>query len=149
MLTGAGLPKEFQAEDLNTSSYLINRSPSTTIGFITPMERWTGKVPNLMKLKTFGYTAYAHIRPNNLWARALKFIFLGHLDGVKGYKFWYITMSRDEVFHESDCPFLPKKEINSNDVVKIQILNHYVVEVGSQMMEHKEEAGDEVQQGKV
>ena len=31
-----GLPKEFWVEVVNTTSYVVNRSPSTTIDFTTP-----------------------------------------------------------------------------------------------------------------
>ena len=38
MLLGAGLPKVFWGDAANTVVYLINRSPSSTLEYKTPME---------------------------------------------------------------------------------------------------------------
>ncbi|GJR51100.1 gag-pol polyprotein [Tanacetum coccineum] len=43
MLATASLGKSFWAEAVNTTCYLINRSPSTAVELKTPMEMWTGK----------------------------------------------------------------------------------------------------------
>ncbi|GKC80997.1 retrovirus-related pol polyprotein from transposon TNT 1-94 [Tanacetum coccineum] len=77
----SGLPDSFWAEATVTAAYLINRSPSTALEKKTPM-----------KLKP----------------RAIKCIFLGYSEGVKGYRLWRlddvkpkIIISKDVVFNES------------------------------------------------
>ena len=61
MLLNASLSKGFWAEAVTTAAYLINRSPSSALGFKTPQEIWSGKpldlrskdfwVPNICSYK--------------------------------------------------------------------------------------------------
>jgi len=62
MLSYAHLPKTFWGEAATTATHVINRSPSTTINFLTPYERWTGHNPSLDHLRVFGCLAYAHVK---------------------------------------------------------------------------------------
>ena len=92
------------AEATNTAVYLINRSPSSTINFKTPMHVWDGKKPNLT-LKPFGCIAYIHTSQGKLSPRATKGVLIGYLSGVKGYKVWLLeekqcVISRNVIFHE-------------------------------------------------
>ncbi|PKI38406.1 hypothetical protein CRG98_041186 [Punica granatum] len=66
------LKKEFSAEACNTTTYLVNRSPSTTIECKTPNEKWTRSPTNYVDLKVFGCTTYAHVRDGKLYPRAKK-----------------------------------------------------------------------------
>ena len=109
MLIHAKLPKAFWAEAVMTACYLINRCPSTAIELKTPMQLWTSHPVNYNWLKVFGCTAYAHVKQGKLDARALKCIFVGYPEGVKGYKLWCLEkghkrcfISRDVVFNEED-----------------------------------------------
>ncbi|KAH9762142.1 Integrase catalytic domain-containing protein [Citrus sinensis] len=52
----------FWADAVTTATYLINRSPSTALGFKTPQEIWSRKPPDLSNLRIFGCPAYAHIK---------------------------------------------------------------------------------------
>ena len=45
MLADSKLPHQFWAEALSTASYLLNRSPTKTLGDETPFEAWVGKKP--------------------------------------------------------------------------------------------------------
>jgi hypothetical protein len=74
MLSGVGIGQEFWAEAVGTACYLVNRSPSSTLGDKTPQEVWTGKEPSLTHLKVFGYDAYVHVPKENRvsWIRRLK-----------------------------------------------------------------------------
>ena len=117
MLATSGVSKEFWAEALHTTTYLVNRSPSTAIEFKTPMEMWTGAKPNLSNLKSFGCSAFAHHRDSKLGVRALRCIFLGYPEGVKGYKVWCLEdgkerliNSRNVFFNETDFPIDPQQE---------------------------------------
>ena len=61
MLSGAGLEKKFWVEAVMTTCYLINRSPSSTLGDKNPHEVWYGKKPSLRHLRFFSYEAYVHV----------------------------------------------------------------------------------------
>ena len=50
MLSNAGLSKCFWAEAINTTCYLVNRSPSTAIDFKTLEEVWSGIPANYSHL---------------------------------------------------------------------------------------------------
>ena len=107
MLSHAGLPQSLWAEAVTTACYLVNRSPSTAIECKTPEEVWSGKPPQYDHLRLFGCPAYVHVRQNKLEPRALKCVFLGYGDGVKGYRLWCkdfkppkVIISRDVTFDE-------------------------------------------------
>ena len=50
MLFNANLLKHFWAEVVDTTVYLINRSPSSALDFKTLQEIWSGKPPNISNL---------------------------------------------------------------------------------------------------
>ena len=117
MLSYSGLPKPFWAEAVVTACYLINRCPSSAIGFKTPMEMWSGSPANYQNLKIFGCTAFAHVKQGKLDPRAIKCVFIGYPEGVKGYKLWCIEKgqhrsitSRDVTFNEKEFPYKISKD---------------------------------------
>ena len=61
MLADSRLPHSFWAEALSTAAYLINQSPTKTLGDKTPFEAWYGKKPNVNHLRVFGCSAYIHV----------------------------------------------------------------------------------------
>ena len=61
MRFNAGLPKVFQAEIVNTTSFIINRSPSPTIDFKIPEKVWLGIPVDYLSLKIFGQIGRAHV----------------------------------------------------------------------------------------
>ncbi|KAH9697780.1 Integrase catalytic domain-containing protein [Citrus sinensis] len=128
-LINSKLPRSFWAEAVTTVCYLVNRSPSAALKFETPEEVWTGVpadykhlrlsalkfetpeevwtgVPADYKhLRIFGFIAYLHVKQGKLDSRALKGVFVGYPEGVKGYKVWCgathkCIISRDVTFHE-------------------------------------------------
>lgn len=81
MLAGAKLPQKFWAEVLSTAVYLRNRSPTTAVQGMTPVEAWTGKKPDVCHLRAFGCVAYAHVAKDDrgkLDSKARRCIFLGY-----------------------------------------------------------------------
>ena len=50
---------------VDTSIYLINKGPSSSMDGIIPHEAWTGKNVNYYFLKTFGCEAFVHIDKEN------------------------------------------------------------------------------------
>ncbi|GJR52308.1 retrotransposon protein, putative, ty1-copia subclass [Tanacetum coccineum] len=72
------------------------------------MDLWIGHLTNYEMLMIFGCVAYSYVNQGKLKPRAIKCIFLGYLDGVKGYRLWRlydvkpkIIIRRDVVFNES------------------------------------------------
>ncbi|XP_073152165.1 uncharacterized protein [Henckelia pumila] len=94
MLINASLPKSFWGEALSTACYLVNRCPSSAIGFKTPMKKWSGTPAHYSNLRIFGCLAYAHLKQDKLEVRTFRCIFIGYPNGVKGYKVWNLK-SRD------------------------------------------------------
>ena len=89
MLSGVRLGQEYWAEVVVTPCYLVNRSPSSAVDDKTPPEVWSGKKLSLQHLKVFGCDGYVHVLKENrckMDKKAEKCIFIGHKDGVKGYK---------------------------------------------------------------
>ena len=77
------------AETAKTACYIVNRSPSTTIGLKTAMEMWTGKPTDYFYLNTFRcpvYVMYNAQERTKLDAKSRKCILLGYAYGVKGYR---------------------------------------------------------------
>ncbi|KAK9065390.1 hypothetical protein SSX86_016773 [Deinandra increscens subsp. villosa] len=105
MLDGAGMPKKFWAEAVSTTAFLINRSPSRVIENKTPMEIWVGTQPSYQDLRVFGSFCYAHISQGKLEPRAVKCIFLGYSENVKGYRVWRMDESRPKVFVSRNVVF--------------------------------------------
>nr|KYP62383.1 Retrovirus-related Pol polyprotein from transposon TNT 1-94 [Cajanus cajan] len=105
----------FWGEAVNTTCFLINRTPSTAISLKTPIEIWTGKPTNYSNLRVFGCNAYYHVNEGKLLPRSRKCLFMGYGDGVKGYRIWSpsekkVILSRDVIFDESHL-FHPKLEV--------------------------------------
>ncbi|KAI4300009.1 hypothetical protein L6164_033429 [Bauhinia variegata] len=100
---------EFCKKEVNTASYLVNRSPFTVIDCKTPQEVWYGTPSDYSSLRIFGCPAYAHVNDGKVEPRAIKCIFLGYVVGVKGYRLWCtekdrtprFIISRDVTFDES------------------------------------------------
>ncbi|GJX75491.1 transposable element [Tanacetum coccineum] len=73
LLLNAGLDRSFWAEALNTTCYLVNRSPATAIDCKTPIEVWTGKPADYSKLRVFGCPAYYHVSDEVILSRDVTF----------------------------------------------------------------------------
>jgi hypothetical protein len=68
-----------------TSTYLLNRSPTTAVNG-TPAEKWCSKRPDLAGLKIFGSEVYTKILGplKKLDSRSKKGIFVGY--NTNGYR---------------------------------------------------------------
>ena len=105
MLSESGLDKMFWAEAASTTVYVINRTPASPIEYEIPEKVWTGVLPDLSGLRSFGCISYVHSDQGKLNPRAKKEVFLGYPTGVKGYRVWLIeekkvVISRDVMFNE-------------------------------------------------
>lgn len=87
--------------------YTLNRSPHTSLRFLTPKEEWTKHPPNMNDLKVFGCVRYVHQHQGKQKARATKCMFVGFIKGVKDFKIWHLIdkkfiISRDVHFKENE-----------------------------------------------
>ncbi|KAG9446257.1 hypothetical protein H6P81_012385 [Aristolochia fimbriata] len=77
----AGLPLHLWGATMDTTVYLINRSPSSALDRRIPEEVWAGKNVDYSFLKIFGSIAYAHIDREvrkKLDPKSTKCVFLGY-----------------------------------------------------------------------
>lgn len=110
MLSGKELPKQFWAEAVNWSIYVINRSPTTAVPNTTPEEAWSNRKPSVECFRVFGCVAYAHIPDNQrkkLDDKSFKCVWLGVSEESKGYRLYdpvgkKIITSRDVVCVENE-----------------------------------------------
>jgi transposase InsO family protein len=103
------LSNTFWAELVARSSYLLNRSPTTSLKMKVPQEAWSGTKRNVAHLRTFRCIAYAHI-PSELRKkigdRSEKCIFTGYSETSKAYRIYNpiskkLILSRDVKFLEN------------------------------------------------
>ena len=89
-----GVPKYLWGDVVLTATYLVNRLPSRTINFETPLSVLAKHYPhistsNALPLRNFGCTTFVHIHAhhrNKLDPRGLKTIFIGYSPTQKGYR---------------------------------------------------------------
>ena len=93
---------------METTFYLVKRSPRLALIDKNSQEVWIGKKPSIKHLKVFGCDAYVHVpkgKRTKLDNKAKKCIFIGYKYGMKGYKIWNLiakktVYSQDVVFRE-------------------------------------------------
>lgn len=107
----AHLPSYFWGDCILTSTYLINRIPSSFLGFLSPYEKLFHKPPVYTHLRVFGCLAHMSVHsPYRLSPRALHTVFIGYPMTQKGYRLYdpvtrQFHISRHVVFTENQFPF--------------------------------------------
>ena len=104
----ARLPLQFWVDVVDTTVYLINRGPSSSLDGGVPEEAWTGKKVNYYFLKPFGCEAFVHISKENrtkLEEKSNKCTFIEYGVNDIGYRLYdyenkKIIRSRDVIFNE-------------------------------------------------
>lgn len=89
ILNSAGLTKELWEESIDTTFYLVNRSPTLAPIDKTHHEVWSNKKHSLAHLGVFGCDPFVHVpteKIRKLENKVEKFFFIGYKDGAKGYK---------------------------------------------------------------
>ena len=61
LLAEKRLPKQFWAEAVYASIYILNRLSTKVVIDATPMEAWSGSKPTIKHLKVFGSICYMHV----------------------------------------------------------------------------------------
>lgn len=96
----------------NYHSLLLSQPlTSTAIKCKTPEEVWSGKPPQYDHVRVCGCSAYVHVCQNKLESHALKCVFLGYDDGIKGYHLWCKDSKPPKVIFSRD--------VTSNEMVII------------------------------
>ena len=109
MLKWKGLSNNLWAEAVNTTVYILNRSPTKAVLNKTPYQAWHGQKPQVHLLKVFGCVAYAHIpkqEREKFDEKGGKNIFVDYSNESKGYRLYNpktnkMVISRDVIFDES------------------------------------------------
>ena len=90
--------------------YLENSSLSMTLVDKTPYEAWDGSKSSLAHLRFFGCDAFVHVpkkKRSKLDNKSKKYIFIGYMDGVKGYKLWNLVTRK--IVYNKDVIFIEVK----------------------------------------
>jgi transposase InsO family protein len=91
MRLDACFPPSWWEFAVHSATHLYNRTPVRRLKWRTPYELLFNEVPSIGHLRVFGCGAYVHIpaevRKDKLAPRGELMIFLGYVDGVKGYLF--------------------------------------------------------------
>jgi hypothetical protein len=123
LLLQAHLPARFWAEALHTSTYLLNRLPSTACPAPTPHQALFGTPPRYDHLRVFGCACYpntAATAPHKLAPRSTLYVFLGYSPDHKGYRCFDLSsrrvlISRHVVFDEFVFPYSSTTTPSSSD----------------------------------
>jgi hypothetical protein len=108
MMKAKGLPGVFWGEAVNTTVYILNRSPTRSLDGKTPYEAWHGERPVVSYFHTFGCVVHVkNMKPNlkKLEDRSTPMIFVGYEAGSKAYRVYNpvdgrVGVTRDAVFDE-------------------------------------------------
>ena len=65
LLSQAAMPLSFWWEAFSTETFLINRLPTPTLAYLSPIEALFHQKQNFQFLKTFDRACYPHLRPYN------------------------------------------------------------------------------------
>ena len=86
---------------MQTACHVYNRTPVCSKKWKTPLELWSGKLPDVHYFKTFGCLAWVYIpkelRKDKLSGQSMKMTFIGYDLGSKAYHF----MTKDNVMFVS------------------------------------------------
>lgn len=88
LLAQSHLPTKFWVEAFMTAIYLINRTPTLVLDYVSPYFRLFAEAPDYSFLRTFGCACYPLLRPytkHKLAFRSKQCIFLGYSSQHHGY----------------------------------------------------------------
>jgi len=127
LLLQSGLSRMFWADAVATACYIRNRCPSSSLGGVTPFEKWTGELPDLSNLRMFGAEVFVVDKDpakDKLAPRSIKGVFIGYPRETKGCRVWvperrkaiiardvrFMDSARDIVMDSQKiCDLLPEK----------------------------------------
>lgn len=109
MMMGMNVPQRFWPEAVQYSVYILNRSPTSILGNITPTEKWNNHKPSVDHLRVFGCVAFALIpyeKRIKLDEKSIKCVMFGVSRESKAYRLYdpttkKIITSKDVAFDEN------------------------------------------------
>ncbi|KAL8126916.1 hypothetical protein AgCh_014006 [Apium graveolens] len=104
----SSVPINFWGDCLLTACYVLNKTPSSLLGGLTPYEILHKTALDFLELRVFGSLCFATVVPHpteKFAPRAIKGVFVGYPFGKKGYKVYdlhtrQIFVARDVSFYE-------------------------------------------------
>jgi len=126
MLHAKNLPVKLWAEAVNTTCYILNRTPTVGSQGMTPYEAWTNRKPRLDHIRVFGSDAYAHVSKQlrKKWdKKSQKLILVGYHADSHNYRLFdphtgKIIISRDVAIHETNYYLQRNSEDESQIIVE-------------------------------
>lgn len=97
LLAHAHMPLKYWDEAFLTATYLINRTPSRVLNYLTPLEILFKTKPDYSSLRTFGCACQPNLRPYNktkLEFHSKQCTFLGYSNLCKGFKWLDVSQGR-------------------------------------------------------
>ncbi|KAM1414454.1 hypothetical protein ACFX2I_006230 [Malus domestica] len=127
---------------LTSAAYLINRVPSRSVDFWTPLQALSLHVdalavPNLPP-HVFGCVAFVHLHKqqrSKLEPRALRCMFVGYASNQKGYRCYHppttkLFVTVDVAFHENDMYFAHyESALQGENKTEVQTLDYTIPDV--------------------
>ena len=107
----SNVPKHFWGDAILTTTFLIIRTPSRVLGFLTPIHVFSQVFPqnrlvSEIPSRVFGCTSFVHVHSQNrtkLDPRALKTFFLRYSPTQKGYKCYDLPTRKMYVSYDVSC----------------------------------------------
>ena len=149
MLRAKDLPKNLSAEAVSKAVYVLNRTVhSNNKAVTTPYEAWTGRKPELERVRIFGSVAYTHVPKmlrRKLDYKLKEMVLVGYQGESSNYRLYdtvtkSVSESRDMVFgkelsgvsqqdedHDEGVLALPKTGVEDEEI-KIEYDDELVVE---------------------
>lgn len=106
MLAETRLAPDWWAELFNTAVYILNRTPTSANNGISPLEIWTGEVPDLSHMRVPGSVAFVHEegQRTKLMLRAWQGILVGYSPDSKAYRIY--KADEDKIFTTRNVTFI-------------------------------------------
>jgi hypothetical protein len=123
LLIQASLPGRYWAKGFHTTTYMLNRLPTTVIQVACPHLALFGSTPSYEHPRVFGCMCYPNTTataPHKLSPRSIRCVFLGYSANYKGYRCLdlltnHLIVSRHVVFDEDSFPLATSPSLTDLD----------------------------------